>query len=134
MHGRSQSARDRRRTGGLVNGLPLPRSMHTDAAGSVSRACCARRDSALRVARAVCRAARPGIKSAGTLSCCPGQLPVAAAGPGKGGLTLPTWKGLLHASAAVYGLRGSRGPHMGRRSRSAREAGADPDRCPGGQR
>src|SRR5258705_174746 len=53
-------------------------------------------------------------------------------GPARGGLTLPTWKGLSHASAAVYRIRGSRGPHMGRRSCSARGAGADPDRCAGG--
>jgi hypothetical protein len=57
------------------------------------------RDGALGVACAVCRAARPGIVFAGTLFVVPGNCRVA--GPGRGGLTLLTWKGLLDASAAV---------------------------------
>ncbi len=115
----------------------VPSFVKTDTIPAISGQCCddgwnpPRHGGAKWSRRSHCRAARPGIGFAGTLFRGPGLLP--RGWPGKGRAHLPSWKGLLHASAAVYRIRGSRGPHLGRRSCSARGAGADPDRCAGGQ-
>src|SRR5664280_1543290 len=48
--------------------------------------------------------------------------------------TPPVWKGLSNASAAVHGVRRSRGPRVGRRSGATPRPGADPDHSTGDQR